>query len=91
LPRTLPLAADETPSRFLAISAYYYQGIGLTDENEKNFYRALYKYKPSALIGNSILIFDRDAAQLRTRKPLPLNIRQSFGMERPDAPLDSYP
>ena len=91
LPRTLPLPKDEAPARFLAISSYYYQGLGLADENEKNFYRAFYKNAPNDLVGNSILIFDREEPWLRTRKPAPLAIRQILGSERRDAPLDSSP
>ena len=91
LPRTLPLPDGEVSSRFLAISSYYYQGIGLTDENERTFYRSLYKYTPSNLVGGSILIFDTGAARLRRQRPMPLVIRQLLGLERRDAPVDLYP
>lgn len=91
LPRTLPLPTSEMPSHFLAISTYYYQCIGLTSDDDKKFYRSLYKYTPNDLVGNSILIFDTEALKLRVRKPLPLAIRQSLGLEHRDAPVDSYP
>lgn len=77
-----------SPSRFIAISAYQYQGI---DFDNKEFYRSLYRYVPNELVGNSILVFELDAPIPRTRAPLPLKIRQVLGLAPDDGSIDSSP
>lgn len=82
------LREGESPSRFVAISAYQYQGI---DFQDKDFYRTYYQYVPNDLIGRSILFFDLKALTPRTRAPLPLRIRQLVGLAANAAPADSCP
>jgi Dolichyl-phosphate-mannose-protein mannosyltransferase len=87
-----PLPPGETPSRFLAISTYNYQGIAFrVDSGEQNPYRSLYRYVPNHFVGYSILIFDTKSLRLRTNRSLPLLFRQFLGLEDTHANLDSYP
>jgi hypothetical protein len=88
---TPPLPEGQEAARFLAISAYDYQGIGFDEKGEKNVYRFLYNYDPNDMVGRSILIFDSRALKRRTSRPLPLSLRQLVGLERRDAPLNLYP
>jgi hypothetical protein len=76
------------PSRFIAISAYQYQGI---DFDDKEFYRSLYRYVPNELVGHSILVFELDAPIPRTRAPFPLRIRQVLGLASGDDPIEATP
>ncbi len=92
LPRTFPLAEGDQPSRFLAISAYHYQGIGFFEGNpDENVYRALYKYVPNYVIGGSILIFDTQDLHTRIQAPLSFKVRQLVGLAPRDASLDCCP
>ena len=88
---TPPLPDGQKPARFLAISAYDYQGIGFDEKKEENVYRFLYDYVPNDIVGRSILIFDTTALKPRTRPPLPFLLRQFVGLERRNAPLNLYP
>jgi len=88
---TPPLPEGQEPARFLAISAYDYQGIGFGEKGEQNVYRFLYDYVPNDMAGRSILIFDSQGLKRRTRRPLPLFLRQFVGLERRDAPINLYP
>jgi 4-amino-4-deoxy-L-arabinose transferase-like glycosyltransferase len=85
---TPPLRAGEPPARFVALSAYQYQGIGFTNSD---FYRSYYRYVPNDVVGGSILIFDLKALVPRTQAPWPLKLRQLFGLAGKDAPVDSAP
>jgi hypothetical protein len=82
------LREGEPPSRFVALSAYQYQGIDFPD---KDFYRIYYQYVPNDLIGHSILFFDLKALTSRTRAPLPLRVRQLVGLATNATPIDSCP
>jgi hypothetical protein len=88
LPTTPPRREGESPARFVALSAYEYQGIDFPDPD---FYRFYYQYEPNDLIGGSILIFDRQALIPRTQAPLPLRLRQLVGLATNTAPIDSCP
>jgi hypothetical protein len=85
---TPPLRKGESPSRFVALSAYQYQGIGFRD---KDFYRFYYRCVPKGVVGGSILIFDLQALTPRTRAPFPLRLRQFVGLATNAAPVDSDP
>jgi hypothetical protein len=83
-----PLREGESPSRYVALSASQYQGIGFPD---RDFYRFYYQYTPNDLIGNSILIFDLKALTPRTRAPWPLTLRELMGLATNAAPIVSSP
>ena len=85
---TSPLGEGESKARFVALSAYQYQGIGFTNSD---FYRSYYRYVPNDIVGSSILIFDREALIPRTEAPFPLKLRQLVGQADKDAPIDSIP
>jgi hypothetical protein len=82
------LREGKSPSRFVALSAYQYQGI---DFQDKDFYRFFYQYVPNDLIGRSILFFDLKALTPRTRAPLPLRVRQLVGLATNATPIVSCP
>jgi hypothetical protein len=82
------LREGKSPSRFVALSAYQYQGI---DFQDKDFYRFFYQYVPNDLIGRSILLFDLKALTPRTQAPLPLRIRQFVGLATNATPIVSCP
>ena len=87
--RPTPALRDgEAPARFIALSAYQYQGIGFTNSG---FYQSYYRYVPNDVVGGSILIFDREALLPRTRAPFPLKLRQLVGLADQEAPIDSIP
>jgi len=83
-----PLREGESPSRFVILSAYQYQGIGF---QAKDLYQFYYQYVPNALIGRSILFFDLDALTPRSRAPLPLKVRQLMGLATNATPVNSCP
>jgi hypothetical protein len=85
---TPALREGVAPSRFIAISAYQYQGI---DFDNKEFYRSLYRYVPNELVGHSILVFELDAPIPRTRAPFPLRIRRVLGLARAADSNDASP
>jgi len=88
LPPSPPLPEGETPARFVAISAYQFQGIGFPGRNPYRFY---YQYTPNDLIGGSILIFDLKSLIPRICAPLPLRLREWAGLVTNNAPVDSCP
>jgi hypothetical protein len=88
LPPSPPLREGESPSRFVAISAYQYQGIGFQD---KDCYRFFYQYVPNDLAGRSILIFDLQTLTPRQQAPLPLRFRQLIGLATNATPIDACP
>ena len=88
LPGSPPLPPGTPPARFVALSAYQYQGIGFPD---KETYRFFYRFVPNDIAGKSILIFDLKTLIPRTQAPLPFRIRQLFGLATNNAPVDSCP
>jgi hypothetical protein len=82
---TPPRPEGERAPRFIAISAYQYQGIGF---RPPNFYQDLYQYEPNEVLGGSILVFDTENLIRRTTAPWPARLRSGWG----EAPaLDSAP
>ena len=69
---TPDLPVGDSPSRFVVLSAYEYQGV---DFRDKEIYKYFYDYVPNKVIGGSILVYDLEELIPRTRLPLPLRIR----------------
>ena len=82
---TPDLPAGESPSRFVALSTYEYQGV---NSGTKDIYKGFYHYVANQIIGGSILVYDLNALIPRTRPPLPLRICTLGGS--PD-PVDACP
>ena len=82
------LPSPDEHSRFLALSVYQYQAIDFAD---RDVYRFFYGQTPNGMAGNSILIFDLKNLTPRRRAPMPLRVREFFGLATNNAPADSCP